>query len=196
MYHLIPSHHSRYPGHPPHCCNDIHSLALSISSIYASLISWFIQFRVDTVVGLVCLYTVFTSLTTLTIEYPSEIEHVIPVVRYPRPLYLILTIFHVPLPPSLSPRLSLDIYVYVYLILIAAARHLIILVRTRECFVAEIPPHFIYPPFHVYCEPFLGLTLILCLLVTLSFCCSPHMLSVRCLYLRLRCRMKCPWEIM
>lgn len=86
-------------------CNDIRSLTLSISSIYASSISWFIQFRVDTtVVGLVCLYTVLAFLTTLSIEYPLEIEHVIPVVRYLPPFILDIDDFHVP--PFLSSPLA------------------------------------------------------------------------------------------
>lgn len=96
-------------------CNDIHSLTLSISSIYASSISWFIQFRVDTtVVGLACLYTVLAFLTTLSIEYPLQIEHVIPVVRYLPPFILDIDDFS--RSAFFIPHLSLDIYVYVYLI--------------------------------------------------------------------------------
>lgn len=101
----------------------------------------------DTVVGLVCLYTVLASphdpldrisigdracYTRRALPPPFTLD-IDDFSRTP-PLYLLS-------PPPI--HLSLDIYVYVYLILIAAARHrprFVFGSCVRDCFIAEIPP--------------------------------------------------------
>lgn len=114
MYHLIPSPSLTISRASSALrCNDIHSLALSI--LFRLRI---IDFLVHSVP---CGYCCWISLCVHSIYFPHDplermsVEHVIPVVRYPRPSHLILTILHVYRPPSLFPPASRSIYMYMYI---------------------------------------------------------------------------------